>query len=304
MNRIRRKTRKITNSRFVIFTRELLEIYINNHVSRSAAELSYFLTLSVFPTLICIYAMLIKLLPGITLTLDELRGFVPGETFRTISDYLGYVASHNNKTLLTAGVVGMATTSAAAFRSLHNIMADIQGKSRFRGVFALLFSFIFSLIFLAAIYFAAIVMVTGNWLIRFLSNVFPPLAGLEVWGSIRFPLLLVIFVFIIYGLYRITAPKEIKGTFFPGASASALILVLVSVLFSWFISISTRYPLVYGSLASIIIFMLWMYICGQVLIMGNALNVVLRRHSSAKPPKTNVETEDANQRKNKIDRCK
>ena len=284
MKNIQDKSRRIANSKFVIFSRELFDIYINNHVSRSAAELSYFLTLSVFPTLICVYAMMIKLLPGITLTLDELEGIIPGEAFKAISDYLGYVAEHNNKSLLTAGIIGMATTSAAAFRSIHNIMADIQGKSRFRGIFALLFSFIFSLLFLAAIYFAVIVMMTGNWLIRLVVNIFPWLAGVEVWGIIKFPLMLVIFVFIIYGIYRITAPKDIKGTFFPGSSLAAVILVLASVLFSWFISMSTRYPLVYSSLASIIIFMLWMYICGQILIMGNAFNVVLRRHKKKKTP--------------------
>ncbi len=292
MKKIQDKTRRIANSKFVVFTRELFDIYINNHVSRSAAELSYFLTLSVFPTLICVYAMMIKLLPGITLTLDELEDLIPGATFTTITDYLGYVAAHNNKSLLTAGILGMATTSAAAFRSIHNIMADIQGKSRFRGVFALLFSFIFSLLFLAAIYFAAIVMITGNWLIRLTVNLFPRLAGFEVWGMIKFPLMLVIFVFIIYGLYRITAPKDMRGTFFPGAILAAVILVLASVMFSWFISMSTRYPLVYSSLASIIIFMLWMYICGQILIMGNAFNVVLRGHKTKKASATLVAVDD------------
>ena len=72
---------------------------------------------------------------------------------------------------------------------------------------------------------------------------------------------------IIYGLYRITAARDLRDGFFPGAISATLVLVLFSALFSWFISISTRYPLIYGSLASIIIFMLWLYFCGQVLIM-------------------------------------
>lgn len=271
--------------RFVGYLKELFEIYYDNHVSRSAAELSYFLTLSIFPTLICVHAMIVKFSPGITLTLDELRGFVPSETLDIISDYLKYVAVHNSKALLTAGILGMATTSAASFRSIHSIMGDIQGVSRFRGVFATLFSFAFSLIFMAAIYFGIIVMVTGNWLIGFVNETFPMIAGLALWNVLKFPLMLVIFVLIIYGLYRITAPANLKGTFFRGAAAAAVILVLVSVLFSWFISMSTRYPLIYGSLASIIIFMLWIYICGQILIMGNALNVVIRRHKPQKPSK-------------------
>lgn len=275
-----RKTENI-----VVYIRELIEIYVTNHVPRSAAELSYFLTLSIFPTLICVHAMIVKFLPGISLTLDELKGIVPTETLDVISDYLSYVAVHNSKALLTAGILGMATTSAAAFRSIHRIMGDIQGVSRFRGIFALLFSFVFSLIFMAAIYFAIIVMVTGDWLIRLIGNIIPIFAELAVWNTLKFPVMLVIFVLIIYGLYRITAPANTRGTFFPGAVSAAVILVLVSVLFSWFISMSTKYPLIYGSLASIIIFMLWIYICGQILIMGNALNVVLRRHKPQNPVK-------------------
>ena len=271
-----KKTRK--EGLVLTCSKELIEIYLRNHVSRSAAELSYFITLSVFPMLICLHAMLIKFLPGISLTLDELSGIIPHETLRTITDYLEYVAAHNNKALLTAGILGMATTSAASFRSIHSIMGEIQGVSRFRGIFTLPFSFVFSLIFLAACYFAAIVMVTGNWLVRFIGRIFPMVAGFAVWNWLRFPLMLVLFIFIIYGIYRITAPAYINGTFFPGAISAAIILVLVSILFSWFISMSTKYPLIYGSLASIIIFMLWIYICGQILIMGNALNVVLRRH--------------------------
>lgn len=265
-------------NRFLLCVKGLFDIYVNNHVSRSAAELSYFLTLSIFPTLICLHALIINLLPGISLTLDEIKGIIPAETADIISGYLEYVVAHNNNALLTAGIIGMATTSAASFRSIHSIMGEIQGVSRFRGIFALLFSFAFSLIFLAAIYFSIIVMVTGDWLIGYIGRIFPIIAELQLWNLLKFPLMLLIFILIIYGLYRITAPANLRGTYFPGAAAAAGLLVLVSVLFSYFISMFSRYPLVYGSLASIIIFMLWLYICGQILIMGNAFNVVLRRY--------------------------
>lgn len=264
----------------LVYFKELLEIYSNNHVPRSAAELSYYLTLSVFPMLICVHAILAQFLPGITLTLNGFKGLVPAETLDTISEYLNYVSAHSTKALLTAGILGMATTSAASFRSIHSIMGDIQGVSRFRGVFAVIFSFAFSLVFLAAIYFGAIVMVAGNWLIKFINEAFPSFYGLEVWSWLRFPLMLVIFVLIIYGIYRITAPRDVHKKFFYGAVAAGIVLVLVSVMFSWLISMSTNYPLIYGSLASIIIFMLWINICGQILIMGNALNVVMRRHGN------------------------
>ena len=41
---------------------------------------------------------------------------------------------------------------------------------------------------------------------------------------------------------------------------------------------SARYSLVYGSLASVILLLVWLYLCGTILIMGNVLNYVLFTH--------------------------
>ena len=41
---------------------------------------------------------------------------------------------------------------------------------------------------------------------------------------------------------------------------------------------SARYSLVYGSLASVIIMLVWLYLCGNILIMGNVVNFVLFTH--------------------------
>ena len=48
------------------------------------------------------------------------------------------------------------------------------------------------------------------------------------------------------------------------ALLSALAMVACSVLFSWFIDMSSRYSLVYGSLASLIILLVWLYLCGNI----------------------------------------
>ncbi len=262
----------------LVFVGELIDIFVTKRVPRSAAELSYYLTLSIFPTLICVHAMLVNLLPGFELSLENFEGIIPSSTLDTIVNYLKYVSSHNNATMLTAGILGMLTTSAAAFRSIHNSMADIQGESRFHGIFKLLFSFVFSLLFMVTIYFAAIVMVSGNWIMNHLANAIPILGKISLWQGLKYPILLVLFILIIYGIYKITAPKDTKGTIFPGAVAAGILLVLVSFVFSWFISMSTKYPLIYASFTSIIILMLWIYVCGNILIMCNALNFVLREH--------------------------
>ena len=49
-------------------------------------------------------------------------------------------------------------------------------------------------------------------------------------------------------------------------------MVACSVVFSWFIGMSSRYALVYGSLASLIILLVWLYLCGNILLIGAAVS--------------------------------
>ena len=46
---------------------------------------------------------------------------------------------------------------------------------------------------------------------------------------------------------------------------------------------SSRYSLVYGSLASVIILMLWLYLCGNIVNLGNVLNYVWWRRKQGLP---------------------
>ena len=54
-------------------------------------------------------------------------------------------------------------------------------------------------------------------------------------------------------------------------------MVACSVLFSWFIGLSSRYTLVYGSLASLIILLVWLYFCGNILLLGAIFGQVAAR---------------------------
>lgn len=60
---------------------------------------------------------------------------------------------------------------------------------------------------------------------------------------------------------------------------AALAIVAASVLFSWFIGMSSRYALVYGSLASLIILLVWLYLCGNLLLLGTVVGRVLENRT-------------------------
>lgn len=257
---------------------ELADVYSKKRVSRSAAAFSYFVTLSIFPTLICLYVMLGNILPSAETILQFANGIIPPDTLDIVLDFFEHIRSNQSPSMLVAGLVAMATTTAAAFRTLNSIMGDIQGKSRFQGFLSLVISFILSLVFLMVMYFAVIVIITGSWLITYLEDEIVDFINFSnSWRWVRFLLLFALLLVIVYGIYVITVPRRAKRSLLPGAVAASTAMVVVSMVFSWFIGMSARYPLVYGSLASIIILLIWLYIIGNILIMGNVLNVVLRK---------------------------
>ena len=257
-------------------TKNMVEVYIHRQVPRSAAGLSYFLMLTVFPFLICVSAVLGSLQINDADIFHGWEQVIPESALKVITDFLRYVGGNGSTTMLLIGGLAMLTTSATAFRTIFSIMGDLQGKPRFSGLFGTIISFVLSVAFLAAVYLSALILVTGQWLIQWVQDLLGLGKSLDSWQWIRFVLLFAIMFVIIYLLYIISAPKETKRTHrLPGALAAAVLLVVISIIFSKVISASIRYQVVYGALASFIILMVWLYTCGIILIMGNVFNMSL-----------------------------
>lgn len=257
---------------------QIADIYLKCRVARSSAALSYSLTLSVFPMLICLSIML----GSLELKAEDIvyfgRGIIPESAIGFIETYFSYASGGNTRALFAAAIMMLLASSSAAFRSLENTMADIHGTSRSPKLNRLILSFILSVVFLVSIYLSCGIILSGKWIFLKLSEYLSLSLSLfaRIWNWLRFFVLFFIMYVMILGVYAVTAPIEYRrikrGT---GAFIAAVSIVMMSILFSWFIGMSVRYTLVYGSLASIIILMIWFYLCCMVLILGNTVNVVL-----------------------------
>jgi len=266
------------NTRPVNIIREMTGIFVNRHVSRSAAALSYYLTISVFPFLICVSAILGSLRVYESDVFVLLEDIVPAQAFSTITDFLRYVTGNSSELMIVIGLSAMLTSSSAAFRSFIGIMGEIQGKMRFTGVKRGALSFLLSIAFLAAVYVSGLVLLSGSWLMQILETHFKLGEILTIWTWVRFVILFLLLFGVIYCIYMISAPKETKRIHrLPGSLAATVVLVVASIIYSRMISASFRYALLYGSLASFIILMIWLYTCSIILIMGNVFNISLQK---------------------------
>lgn len=262
------------------FLLEIADLYFSKRVARSAAELAYFLILSFFPILICINALVGLLDLDTAAMLEMASPLLPREALEVLAEYIRYITGNQTPGLLAAGLVMTLFSSSAAFRALMNIMGDIYERSSYQGLIQIVASVAFSILFLAAIYLSLVVLLTGGWLFQLVEDFFHLESGMLPWDWqwLRFFILFCLVLLVVLVVYRMSAPRG-KPTppILTGGILASAALVAASMVFSWFIGMSSRYSLVYGSLASVIILLVWLYLCGNILILGNVVNCVWYR---------------------------
>ena len=266
----------------VLFVRDMVQTYGRLGVSRAAASLAYFLILTLFPLLVCVnfFIGLLELDPeAVFSALDPL---LPRESLSIILEYLTYVSGipqSQSTPLLLASLFTILLSASAGLRTLLKTMDELYQIRHVSSLRRVAVSVILSLLFLLTIYLSIVVIFTGDWFFQLLEARLPsPLAELiplrllsQLWGWLRYLLLFFCVLLLVLAVYRMGTPPPLrreKKVLRLTALLSAGALVACSVLFSWFIGMSSRYSLVYGSLASLIILLVWLYFCGNILLVG------------------------------------
>ncbi len=258
------------------FLRRLGELCLQKQISRASAALAYSLTMSLFPVIVCLYALLGSNADKLIEILDLADRLLNPETTRYLRSFLEYVAGNPDPGLLAAALLLLLSSASAAARSLQLSLREIRGEAgASRSLRGWLFSYLFSLTFLAALYFGILVMLTGQRFLELLERAAPGLPLSRAWSWLRFPVLGALIFLTLWGVYAVYGGGHGAGrSAAPGALAATAGIVLMSWVFSGFIAASARYPLVYGSLDSFILLMLWLFLCGEMLFFGAVINVL------------------------------
>jgi membrane protein len=269
----------------VKFIVELVDLYFGKRVPQSAAALAYYLILTFFPVLICVNAFVGLLDLDVNMVVLAAQPFLPAESLGILGDYLSYITTNQSPGLLTAGLGVTVFSAASAFRTLMNTMDELYDRTSYRGLWQLVASLVFSVLLLATIYLSIVVVLTGEWLFKLAAEFIRLDAAAMPWNWqwLRFLFLFALVFFFVLVVYRMAAPRgKPRPPVFTGALLAAVALVGASILFSWFIDMFSRYSLVYGSLASVIILLAWLSLCGNILMLGNVFNCVWYRHKKVR----------------------
>lgn len=255
----------------------LIDRFLSDRVSESAAHLAYFFLFSLFPLLIFLNS-LIGMFDIDVSQLVALLGTLPSDVAHILGDYVDYLQQVSSPSLMYTGLALTVWFLSRAGRSLI-VCINLAMRIRVRRSSASLFvtSVILTLLLLLSIILALVFVVSGQELLELLATWIPQVSRVfALWGRMRGLVTAVFFLLALTLVYTLSPNRRISPVkTLPGSLFAMAAWLTATNIFSQYVDNFARYSFLYGSLGAIIVLMLWLYILGIVLVLGAELNHIL-----------------------------
>lgn len=258
---------------------QLLRRYQRHGVARSCAALTYYLVFAAFPLLV-----LLGTLPGALeweseSLLQAMERFVPRQVTALVGRYWADVEQNGGQRLLWTSVVFSVWLPVRATDCLLYALRRAFGTVQKNSWRQKLRTLLFTLGLMVTLALALVLITVGRRALAYVSvrlGLPDWIAG--VWNVARFLLLLLVLLTALGILYLMALERRHPlRHMMPGVLTSLAAWMVLSVGFSYYVEHIAGYTLLYGSVAAVVVTLLWLYMSGLVLIMGAELNAVLRR---------------------------
>lgn len=265
--------------------RKTIREFSSDQCTDIAASLTYYAVLSLFPGLIAIFSLLGVVGQGKAAS-DAVLGIIeqvaPGDTVDTIRGPIEQIAGSPAAGFALVTGVLLAIWSASGYvgafsRAMNRIYEIEEGRPFWKLKPAQLLVTVITIVLLVI---AAIILVVSGSVTKAIGDAL----GIgdvpqTIWSIAKWPLLAFIVVLVVAILYYATPnAKQPKFRWISmGALLAIIVLALATAAFGFYVGNFSNYDRTYGSLAGIIIFLLWLWIANLALLFGAEFDAELER---------------------------
>jgi membrane protein len=255
-----------------------------DHLTDLAAALTYYGVLAIFPMLVVIVSLVGLLGHSVTQSLIEnLSAVAPGTAKQIFTSAIRNIQSTRG----TAGVlfvVGLAAAMwsasgyVAAFMRASNVVWDVEeGRPFYKTLPVRLAVTLITVVLLTAS--AAAVVFTGSLASKLGNLIGVGSTAVQIWDIAKWPILALIVVLILAILYY--AGPNVRQPGFrwvtPGGIVAVVLWIVASAAFAFYVANFSSYNKTYGALASVVIFLVWLWITNIAILLGAELNAEIER---------------------------
>ncbi|REC60876.1 YihY/virulence factor BrkB family protein [Chryseobacterium pennae] len=265
---------------------QMFQIYISGifkgKIGRKAAAISWSFTMSLFPFIL----FLLSVLPYMP-HYDKLQFYIFDVLMHNVfpsnmeGDVRGYIETNiipnmkgiSNLTIVLALIFATNGTFSLINGFNENTEEKLSDVKEFILSFFITIGFI-TMVFLTlfGVYYVEVVMklftpaYDVTWLVDNLSSII---------GFVSFPLFYFILLTLFYwlGTVKITRFRQA----IPGAILTTILFLVTTYIFAIYVKDIARYNVLYGSIGSMILLMVWVNVNVYLLLFGNELNMAIRK---------------------------
>lgn len=275
----------LADSRPGKFLTQILRRYFIHDVGRQSAALAYYLLFMLFPFLIFLSSLLGLLDLDVSGIIRSLGNLLPSGVLDVVESYLYYVGHTSSTAMLWFGLVfSIYFPMRAADCLMHAVRRAYHLPAPKNQIFYMFKVLLYTVFLLVTIALTLALATVGRQVLEFVGRfVVVPRAFIDLWSDLRF-LVLGGVMFAAVGLLYAAAQdsRQPARNVVPGVLVALLGWMVVSAAFSFYVENFANYSVIYGTLGTVIVLMMWLNLTAVVLIMGAEVNGVLLAMRSEK----------------------
>ena len=245
-----------------------------DHVSAYAAQAAYFLIMSFIPFVLFLTAI-VQYTP---LTYREVRqaimSVVPENLQGFVLNIVAEVFSKSAAVLPLSALVALWSSGKGMQALINGLNTIYHVKETRNWLVNRIYSMFYMFLFVLALIASLLLLVMGNRIHVLISGYVPFLGNVigRILGAKTFLVFVMLFFdFLVLYRYLPNRRASLKSQV-PGAFLTAVAWSVFSYLFSLYFTFFPDFSIMYGSLSTLILVMVWLYFCMNLLLYGAEIN--------------------------------
>ena len=272
-------------SLFATLKRTVTE-FSEDNLSDFAGALTYYGLLAMFPALIALVGLigLVGDPQSTTKTITQIVSKIgPSSAAQTFAGPIRSITAHK----ATAGIVGLAGIAAALWSASGYVGAFIRASNVIyetpegRPIWKLRpLQILITLVMLVLIVLVALALVLTGPIMNAVAG---PLgvgsSAVSIWNIAKWPVLLIAVLMMFSVLFYAAPNVKLVGLRWvtPGAIFALAVWIAASAAFAFYVANFGSYDKTYGTLAGVVVFLVWLWITNTALLLGMELNAERER---------------------------
>lgn len=258
----------------------------NDDITDYAAALTYYAILAILPALL-ITALAFGLISprAAEQFIVGVTHYAPGQSGTELHDLLAHITAEHSAafTLIAAGTASAVWSSCsylAVFRrALHRMHRIADSRSPWRKAHRIVATALVLLVLLGV---CALVLVLSGPVARTIGHLLHLDSGVTlVWSLVRWPLLLSLVALLVVVVFHTGPPSAHRRRYsLPGGVLAAALWLTVSAGFALYTSLLGTYSRLYGSLAGVVVFLIWLWLSNLALLSGAQFTAELQKEDA------------------------